>query len=72
MIKKRSSLNLGILINGAPTIFILLYDTYRRTPVSGGDMFGAVSLGCVIENTCLMAQSLNIGFQILSMFGWLG
>ncbi len=68
-IRERPSLNLGMLINGAPTILILLYDTRRRAPASPGDMLGAVSLGCVTENMWLMAQSLDIGFQILSMFG---
>jgi len=68
-IQERPSLNLGMLINGAPTILILLYDTRRRAPASPGDMLGAVSLGCVTENMWLMAQSLDIGFQILSMFG---
>jgi len=68
-IKERPSLNLGMLINGAPTILILLYDTRRRAPASPGDLLGAVSLGCVAENMWLMAQSLNIGFQVLSMFG---
>jgi nitroreductase len=68
-IKERPTLNLGMLINGAPTILILLYDTRRRAPASPGDMLGAVSLGCVAENMWLMAQSLDIGFQILSMFG---
>ena len=68
-INERPLLNLGILINGAPTLIILLYDTRKRAPASPGDMLGAVSLGCVMENMWLMAQSLNIGFQILSMFG---
>lgn len=69
VIKERPLLNLGMLINGAPKILILLYDTRRRAPGSEGDMLGAVSLGCVTENMWLMAESLNIGFQILSMFG---
>ena len=58
-----------MLIHGAPTILILLYDTRRRAPASPGDMLGAVSLGAVMENMWLMAQSLDIGFQIMSMFG---
>lgn len=69
VIKERPSLNLGMLIHGAPTILILLYDTRRRAPASPGDMLGAVSLGAVMENMWLMAQSLDIGFQIMSMFG---
>ena len=67
-IKDRMPLNLGRLINGSPTILLLLYDTRKRAPASEGDMLGAVSLGCVVENMWLMAQSLNIGVQILSMF----
>ncbi|MFA5269304.1 MAG: nitroreductase family protein [Methanoregula sp.] len=68
-IKERPLLNLSVLINGAPTILILLYDTRKRAPASPGDMLGAVSLGAVMENMWLMAQSLDIGFQIMSMFG---
>ncbi|ABN06509.1 nitroreductase [Methanocorpusculum labreanum Z] len=68
-IKERMPLNLGRLINGAPTILILLYDTRKRAPASPGDLLGAVSLGAVMENMWLVAQSLDIGFQILSMFG---
>lgn len=68
-IKERPLLNLGMLVNGAPTILLLLYDTRKRAPASPGDMLGAVSLGCVMENMWLMAESLNIGFQMLSMFG---
>ena len=68
-IKERPSLNLGMLINGAPTILILLYDIRKRAPASEGDILGAVSLGAVMENMWLIAQSLGIGFQILSMFG---
>ena len=68
-IKERPLLNLGMLLNGAPTILVLLYDTKKRAPGSQGDMLGAVSLGCVMENMWLMAGSLNIGFQMLSMFG---
>jgi nitroreductase len=68
-VKERMPLNLGRLINGAPTILILLYDTRKHAPASPGDLLGAVSLGAVMENMWLVAQSLDIGFQILSMFG---
>lgn len=67
-IKERPLLNLGMLINGAPTIFIILYDTRKKAPASKNDLLGAVSLGCVVENMWLMAQSLNVGIQIMSMF----
>jgi nitroreductase len=67
-IKDRPVLNLGQLMNGAPTILVIVYDTLKRAPASECDRLGAISLGCVVENMWLMAQSLGIGFQILSMF----
>jgi len=55
-------------IQGSPTLLIVLYDSRKRAPASEGDVLGIMSLGCVMENMWLMAQSLGIGFHILSVF----
>ena len=56
-------------IDGSPTILIVIYDSRKRAPDSEGDILGLVSLGCVMENMWLMAQSLGISVRILSDFG---
>jgi nitroreductase len=56
-------------INGSPTILIVIYDSRKRAPASEGDFLGIISLGCVMENMWLMAQSLGIAFHIISDFG---
>jgi nitroreductase len=56
-------------INGSPTLLIVTYNPRKRAPASEGDFLGIIGLGCVMENMWLMAQSLGIGFQILSVFG---
>ena len=55
-------------IQGSPTLLIVIYDSRKRAPASEGDVLGIMSLGCVMENMWLMAQSLGIGFHILSVF----
>jgi nitroreductase len=55
-------------IRGSPCLLIVLYDPGKRAPASEGDVLGFMSLGCVMENMWLMAQSLGISFQILSAF----
>jgi nitroreductase len=45
-----------------------VYDPKKRAPASEGDVLGFMSLGCVMENIWLMAQSLGISLQILSAF----
>ena len=47
-------------------LLLVLHDSRKRAPASEGDVLGILSLGCVMENMWLMAQSLGIGFQILS------
>jgi nitroreductase len=56
-------------ISGSPVILIVIYDPRKRAPASEGDVLGFMSLGCVMENMWLMAQSRGLGFQILSVFG---
>lgn len=49
-----------------PTLLIVLYDPSKRAPASEGDFLGIISLGCMMENLWLMANSLGIDFQIIS------
>jgi len=62
-------MSLSQSIDGSPTILIVIYDSRKRAPDSEGDVLGLVSLGCVMENIWLMAQSLGISVRILSDFG---
>jgi nitroreductase len=55
-------------IRGCPTLLLVIYDSRKRAPASGGDILGFMSLGCVMQNIWLMANSLGIGLQILSSF----
>ena len=55
-------------IRGSPCLLIVIYNPHKRAPASEGDVFGFMSLGCVMENMWLMAQSLGICLQILSAF----
>jgi len=55
-------------IRGSPALLIVIYDSRKRAPASEGDVFGFMSLGCVMENMWLMAQSLGISLQIVSVF----
>ncbi len=45
---------------------MVTYDPSKRAPASEGDFLGIISLGCLMENMWLMANSLNIGVHILS------
>jgi nitroreductase len=49
-----------------PLMLFVLYDPNRRAPASEGDFLGIVSLGCVMENIWLAAESLGIGLHIIS------
>jgi nitroreductase len=55
-------------IRGSPCLLIVVYNPQKRAPASEGDILGFMSLGCVMENMWLMAQSLGICLQILSAF----
>jgi len=55
-------------IKGSPTILVVVHDTRKRAPASERDVLGTLSLGCVMENMWLMAQKLDVGFQIMSVF----
>jgi nitroreductase len=54
-------------IRGSPTLLVILYDPNRKTPAQAVDVYGFMSLGCLMENIWLAAQELGIGMQILSL-----
>lgn len=56
----------GRPIQTSPVMLIVVYDPDRRAPASEGDFLGIVSLGCVMENMWLMANSLGISFHVVS------
>ena len=53
-------------IQTSPIMLIAVYDPERRAPASEGDFLGIVSLGCMMENMWLMANSLGIHFHVVS------
>ena len=55
-------------IRNSPILLIVFYDSTKRAPASEGDVLGFISLGCVMENLWLMAQSLGVSVHILSVF----
>jgi nitroreductase len=55
-------------LNGCPCLLLVLYDTHRRAPASVGDALGLMSLGCVMQNIWLAAESIGVSAQILSVF----
>ncbi len=55
-------------IDGSPVLLIVLYDPRKRAPASRGDILGFMGLGCLMENMWLVADSLGLGYQILSTF----
>jgi nitroreductase len=50
-------------------LLVVLFDPRTRAPDSEGDALGMMSLGCVMENMWLVAESLGIAFQIQSILG---
>jgi nitroreductase len=66
--RKSEPMPLTQSIRGSPCLLIVFYDPQKRAPASEGDVLGFMSLGCVMENMWLMAQSLGISMQILSAF----
>ena len=50
----------------SPVLLVVVYDPRRRAPASEGDFLGIISLGCVMENVWLAAESMGIGVQIVS------
>jgi nitroreductase len=55
-------------IRSSPTLLVVAYDARKRAPASEGDVLGFLSLGCLMENMWLAAQSLGVACQIMSAF----
>jgi nitroreductase len=49
-----------------PLMLFVVYDPSNRAPASEGDFLGILSLGCLMENMWLMANSIGISFHIMS------
>ena len=49
-----------------PLLILVLYNPQHRAPASEGDFLGIMSLGCMMENMWLMANSMGLGFHVLS------
>jgi len=56
----------GLRFRLYPLLFVVTYDPSRRAPASEGDFLGIISLGCLMENMWLAANSLGIAIHILS------
>lgn len=50
----------------SPVLLVVVYDPSKRAPASEGDFLGIMSLGCVMENMWLAAESMGIGLHIVS------
>lgn len=55
-------------VRDSSTLLFVTYDSRKRAPASEGDVLGFISLGCVMQSMWLVAESLGIGFQIMSAF----
>ncbi len=54
-------------IRDSPTLLMVFYDPRKKAPAQAVDVYGFMSLGCLMENIWLAAQSLGISMQILSL-----
>lgn len=68
VVRESAHQHLSETINGSPTLLIVVYNPRKRAPASKGDVLGIMSLGCLMENVWLVAQSIGIGFQVMSVF----
>jgi len=57
----------GRAIQTGPVLGVVVYNPKRRAPDSEGDFLGIIGLGCVLENMWLMAHSLGISLQVMSI-----
>jgi nitroreductase len=54
-------------IRGSPTLLMVFYDSTKKAPASAVDVYGFMSLGCLLENIWLAAEALGISMQVLSL-----
>lgn len=59
---------LDATMRSCPVVLIVVYDTRKRAPASGGDVLRLMSLGCVLQNVWLRAEARWIGMQVISVF----
>jgi nitroreductase len=59
----------GRTIQPCRLLMVIVQDGRLGAPTSEGDSLGVMSLGCVMQNLWLMAESLGIRMQVLSAFG---
>jgi nitroreductase len=64
---KAPPIPIGNYIRGSPTLLVVLYDPNRKAPAQAIDVYGFMSLGCLMENIWLAAEALGVGMQILSL-----
>ena len=64
--KTQERSRVGRFIETSPILVVIVFDPSKRAPASEGDFLGVMSLGCVLENMWLMAQSLGISLHIVS------
>ena len=69
VVRNGYSIPLKYTIAGSPLLLIVTYDPNKRAPDSEGDVLGLVSLGCLMANMWLMANSLGISVRIMSDLG---
>jgi nitroreductase len=60
-------LSWGKAIQTGPVLVVIVYNPQKRAPDSEGDFLGMIGLGCVLENMWLMAHSLGISCQVMSI-----
>jgi nitroreductase len=60
-------ISLSNSIRGSPTLLMVFYDPAKKAPAQAVDVYGFMSLGCLMENIWLAATALGIGMQILSL-----
>jgi nitroreductase len=65
--KESSPIQLNNSIRGSPTLLMVLYDPSKKAPALAVDVYGFISLGCLMENIWLAATELGINMQILSL-----
>ncbi len=61
------SIPLEVNIRGSPTLLMIFYDPTKKAPASVVDVYGFMSLGCLMENIWLAAEALGVSVQILSL-----
>jgi nitroreductase len=65
--RESTQMSLENNIRGSPTLLLVFYDSTKRAPASDGDTLGFMSLGCLMQNLWLAAETLGVSAQILSL-----